>query len=214
MEKRPNIALVERRIRGESVHDYYARSKRIFHEQTGLTHVKIFSGDCYVTTRADEVLVTVLGSCVAVCVRDPIARVGGMNHFLLPGEEASPTIDSDAARYGVYAMERLVNALLQAGGRKDRLEIKVFGGGNVIRSSSAIGSKNVEFIRTFLLREGYQITAEDLGGELPRRIHFYPMTGKVMMRKLLRREDVLVVEEEKRALKKIKQMPSGEVDLF
>ena len=99
-------------------------------------------------------------------------------------------------------------------GRKDRLEIKVFGGGNVIRTSSPIGTKNAVFIREFLFREGFRITAQDLEGELPRRIHYYPTTGKVMLRKLRRREDLLVAEEEKRTQMQLKQTIEGDIDLF
>ena len=205
---------VERRVSGESVRDYYLRNKRVTDPETGQTFVKIHSGDCYVTAEPNEVLVTILGSCIAVCVRDPVAQVGGMNHFLLPGDEKGTGLTSAGARYGVNAMEQLINAVLKAGGRKDRLEIKVFGGGNVIRTSSPIGTKNAVFIREFLFREGFRITAQDLEGELPRRIHYYPTTGKVMLRKLRRREDLLVAEEEKRTQMQLKQTIEGDIDLF
>lgn len=98
-------------------------------------------------------LATILGSCVLLCIRDPIAKVGGMNHFLLPGDESADSTVSDSARYGVFAMESLINGIMKAGGRKDRFEIKVFGGGNVINNSARIGSKNAKFIRDFLKKK-------------------------------------------------------------
>lgn len=180
----------------------------------GYRIVKIFSGDWYVSTTSDEMLVTILGSCVAACIRDPIIGVGGMNHFLLPGDGLVGQT-SDAARYGVFAMESLINGILKAGGRKDRLEVKVFGGGNVTNNSARIGSKNAAFIRDFLKREGLRTTSEDLEGELPRRVHYYPDTGKVMMRRLHRKEDSKVIEAETRYRNSIAIKPiEGDIDLF
>lgn len=197
-----------------STRDYFHGSKRVLDPQSGLHIVKIFAGDWYVS-KGHEMLATILGSCVSACIRDPIARVGGMNHFLLPGDENMVTEQSDAARYGVFAMESLINGILKEGGRKDRMEVKVFGGGNVIKSSAKIGSKNASFIRTFLSREGLRIVAEDLEGEAPRRIHYFPDTGKVMMRKLQRQEDMVVIEEEARYTREINTKPvEGDIDLF
>lgn len=199
---KPNMHLVERRGGEQRTPD-------------GHKMIKIFSGDLHVSTDPNEMLVTILGSCVAACIRDPIARVGGMNHFLLPGNDLVITELSEAARYGVFAMESLINGILKAGGRKDRLEIKVFGGGNVINNSQRIGSKNAEFIRKFLKSEGYRIISEDLEGDLPRRIHYYPDTGKVMMKKLRRKDDLRVVEEETRYRNSIAATPvEGDIDLF
>lgn len=182
--------------------------------QSGLPTAKLFSGDWYVTPN-DEMLVTILGSCVAACIRDPIARVGGMNHFLLPGTENMLSQASDATRYGVFAMETLINAILKQGGNKDRLEVKVFGGGNVTNNSARIGSKNAQFIREFLRNENIPIISEDLEGELPRRIHYWPASGKVMMRKLHRKEDFRVVEEETRYSRSLVTKPvEGDIDLF
>jgi chemotaxis protein CheD len=178
--------------------------------------VKLYSGDCYVSRKPMEMLVTILGSCVAACIRDPLAGVGGMNHFLLP--ETSNSIDpnsSDAARYGAYAMEQLINQIMKAGGARNRLEVKVFGGGNVTSSTAMIGDKNVAFVRRFLKDEGLKIASEDLGGNLPRRIHYYPDTGRVMMRKLQRKEDMVIVERERNYASSLKkQTLEGEIDLF
>lgn len=190
-------------------------SKESYDQETGNRIIKIFSGDWHVSTQPGDMLATILGSCVSACIRDPMMKVGGMNHFLLPGEDMVVNELSDAARYGVFAMEQLINGILKAGGRKDRLEVKVFGGGNVINNSARIGSKNAAFIRQFLKSEGLKIASEDLEGDLPRRIHYFPDTGKVLMKKLHRKEDMRVVEEENRYRNTIVAKPvEGEIDLF
>lgn len=182
--------------------------------ETGLRTIKLFSGDWYVSTRGSEMLATILGSCVATCIRDPLSGVGGMNHFLLPGEPGEGVMGA-GARYGVNAMERLINGVLNAGGRRDRLEIKVFGGGNVTNNSARIGSKNAAFVRDFLRREGLTIHAQDLEGELPRRLHYFPDTGKVLLRRLRRVEDLAVVKiEENYAQQLVQETSDGDVELF
>lgn len=206
----------ERRNRKEmEVSEYFHGNKRVHDAQENVDIIKIFSGDWYVSNKPGEMLATILGSCVSACIRDPVARVGGMNHFLLPGDENSDSTMSDSARYGVFAMESLINGILKGGGRKDRFEIKVFGGGNVINNSARIGSKNAKFIREFLKKEGYRITSEDLEGDHPRRLHYFPDTGKVMMRLLRRKEDMVVVEEEARYKKEIVTHPiESNIELF
>jgi chemotaxis protein CheD len=177
--------------------------------------VKIFAGDWYVSKREDEMLATILGSCVSACIRDAVAGVGGMNHFLLPGDENTDDKANDAARYGLFAMESLINGLLKVGAQKHRLEFKIFGGGNVINNSARIGSKNAAFIREFMKREGYKITSEDLEDVYPRSLHFYPTTGKVMVRKLKRKDDFTVVAEEAKYQQKISKKPlEGAIELF
>ncbi len=206
-------APIERRKRPDINLDFHG--KRGYDPETGRDVVKIFSGDWHVSTSHNEMLATILGSCIAACIRDPILGIGGMNHFLLPGDENTITENSTATRYGVFAMETLINGILKAGGRKDRLEVKVFGGGNVTNNSIRIGSKNSAFIREFLAREGFTILSEDLEGDLPRRVHYFPDTGKVMMRRLSRKEDLAIVEEEKQYNTRISTAPvEGEVDLF
>ncbi len=112
-------------------------------------------------------------------------------------------------------MESLINGILKAGGQKSRFEVKVFGGGNVINNSARIGSKNAKFIREFLQKEGFRITSEDLEGDHPRRLHYYPDTGKVMMRLLKRKEDMVVVEEEAKYKNRIITKPiESDIELF
>ena len=178
--------------------------------------VKLFSGDYYVTNKPNEMIVTILGSCVAACMRDPVTQIGGMNHFLLPDSpDLSLKGSSEGARYGAYAMEQLINGIIKLGGNKNRLEVKVFGGGNVIESSAMIGSRNAEFVRNFLKTEGLKIVKEDLGDTYPRRLRYYPDTGKVMLMKLRRKEDYSVVDTEQKFAKVLKDKPvEGSIELF
>lgn len=191
-------------------------SRRSYDPASGTTTVKLFSGDCYVSTAPNEMLVTILGSCVAACIRDPVAGVGGMNHFLLPGSETGEDeTGGRAARYGAYAMERLINDLVKAGGIKSRFEVKVFGGGNVIRNSAMIGSKNAAFVRSFIAREGLRLVGSDLEGNQPRRIHYYPDSGRVRMRKLAAQAESDLIRQETAYRASLAAAPeSGTVDLF
>jgi chemotaxis protein CheD len=149
------------------------------------------------------VLTTVLGSCVSACIRDNKAGVGGMNHFMLP-EDADPGSKSVAAamRYGAFAMEILINELLKAGARRERLEAKVFGGGAVLANMTMlnIGERNADFVLRYLQLEQVHIAAQDLRGNLPRRINYFPLTGRVTLRKLQQREDVVLVERAERSM--------------
>lgn len=189
--------------------------RRYYDQNFEVTVVKIISGDFYVTDEPNEMIVTILGSCVAACIRDPIAGVGGMNHFLLPGNKHGIAAEDASTRYGSFAMEKLINEILKKGGLRNRLEIKLFGGGNVIESSAKIGDSNAQFVRDYLRDEGLTYVAEDLGGTYPRRVHYFPDTGKVMVRKLYRKEDYAVIEEEKRYEKTLVQKPvEGDIELF
>lgn len=183
--------------------------------EEGTRIVKIIVGEWYVSSAENEMITTILGSCVSACIRDPYIKAGGMNHFLLPGNDSMDSQLGDAARYGVFAMENLINGVLKAGGNRRMLEVKVFGGGNVINNSARIGSKNAEFIRNFLHKEGFRIVSEDLEGDYPRRVHYYPATGKVMIRKLMRKDDMAVVAEEENYKQQIIHQPvEGSIDLF
>jgi chemotaxis protein CheD len=189
--------------------------KRSFNKALNINVVKIFSGEWGVSAQDDEMFATILGSCVSACVHDPVSKIGGMNHFLLPhdGEDGN---SGESARYGVFAMEMLVNAMLKNGAQKHRLEFKVFGGGNVlINNSKKIGSKNAIFIRKFMRDEGYKVLSEDLEGDQPRSLHYYPTTGKVMLRKLQRKEDLIIIEEEQKYQTKLHNKPiEGDIELF
>ncbi len=141
-------------------------------------NVLVVQGEHRVTGDNDVLLTTLLGSCVATCLHDPVARIGGMNHFLVAdgGGDAA-----GAERYGLYAMEVLINGLLKLGGDKRRLQAKVFGGATMTDGMGRIGAANAAFARQFLQTEGIAILAEDLGGTLARRVRYRPTTGRASL---------------------------------
>ena len=157
---------------------------------------KIGPGEVYATQR-DMVIVTVLGSCVSACMRDPGANVGGMNHFMLPyhqGEPEGPL--SESARYGAYAMELLVNHLLSLGARRERIQAKLFGAGRIVPGMSDVGARNAQFAIEYLKREHIPVIAQDFGRPEASKVYFFPRTGKVMVKRLrtLLNDTVLVRE--------------------
>lgn len=137
--------------------------------------VHVVQGEYAIITEPNIVLTTILGSCVATCMWDPVAGVGGMNHYLLPGDLES---SGESMKYGVNAMELLVNGLLQKGAARGRLQAKLFGGGQVVRNLSDVGAKNAEFGLKFLQMEGIPCVGQSLGGDRARRIRFWPQTGR------------------------------------
>ncbi|HEY0893919.1 MAG TPA: chemoreceptor glutamine deamidase CheD [Cellvibrio sp.] len=179
--------------------------------------VKILPGE-YFVTNGDKMIVTVLGSCVAVCLRDKVNGIGGMNHFLLPNDGSNETgLLTESARYGVYAMELLVNHLLKMGATRARMEAKVFGGGNVLRGLKVnnVGQRNVEFVLDYLQTERIPVVAKDLLGDYPRKIYFFPDTGKVLVKKIKSLHNTTIVDRESEYRMKVKFTPkSGEVELF
>jgi chemotaxis protein CheD len=181
---------------------------------------KLGPGDYYVT-RTDEVIATVLGSCIAACVRDPVADVGGMNHFMLP--EGSGATDrwldpktGLATRYGSYAMETLINSLLKLGARRERLEIKLFGAGRMLTTATDVGQRNIDFVRQYLRTEGLRAVAEDLGEIYPRRVAYFPASGKVRVLRLPPLEANKIADRERRYLRDIgsRADSGGDVELF
>jgi chemotaxis protein CheD len=206
-----------RRTRPSDPADFRSGEARYRDPHFNAFAVKIFPGEHYVTD-ADEMLVTVLGSCVSACIRDPVAGVGGMNHFMLPGSGGggdSWDKASSSMRYGNVAMERLINDILIRGGLRQRLEIKVFGGGNVMKGTSDIGHRNAVFVESYLAAECLAIKGAHLRGKLPRRIHYFPATGKVMLLELRRADDLAIVDIETRYQSKLRSDPvAGSIELF
>jgi chemotaxis protein CheD len=190
--------------------------RRFFDSTADAWVVKVFPGEYYVTNKADEVLVTVLGSCVSACIREPLMGIGGMNHFMLPASQSGRWgADAEPTRFGNFAMEKLINELIKAGGVRSRMEIKVFGGGNVTESTQAIGTQNAEFVLRYLQDEGLSSTAKDLGGDHPRRIHYYPKTGKVIRRLLVTSEFATIARDESDYASRLSSTKtSGEIQLF
>lgn len=179
---------------------------------------KISPGEYYFTDK-DMLIVTVLGSCVSACIRDSVTGIGGMNHFMLPDSAAadkdSPV--SESMRYGTYAMEVLINQLLRNGARRENLEAKIFGGGNVLKSFTTmnVGDRNAIFVRKFLKDERIRITSEDLLDIYPRKVYYFPKTGRVLVKKLKSmHNDTLVKREEAYASRLKVSDVGGEIDLF
>lgn len=181
---------------------------------------KLMPGEVYVSCHG-EMMVTVLGSCIAACIRDRVRGIGGMNHFMLPEQmEFSPGFGGDATRvenrYGNWAMEFLINEILKLGCDKRNLEIKIFGGGRVLDAVSDIGQRNIAFVRDFLRKESLPIAAEDVGSVYPRKVLYFPDTGSAKVRKLktLRNETIMQREAIYRRSISADQQQGGEIELF
>jgi chemotaxis protein CheD len=181
---------------------------------------KILPGEFYVTIH-QELITTVLGSCVSACIRDPIFGIGGMNHFMLPleGENSSRAWKNSgfnaSTRYGNVAMELLINNILKHGGERANLEVKVFGGGKILTQMTDIGRRNIQFVREYLHTEGFKLCAEDLGDTHPRKIIYDPMSGKVRLKKLRSLHNDTIIHREQAYIRDLEQQPTeGEIDLF
>jgi chemotaxis protein CheD len=171
--------------------------------------VKILPGQHYAAAR-DMVIVTVLGSCVSACLWDPVRRIGGMNHFMLPGA-------GDSGRMGVYAMELLINRMLKLGAERSCLVAKVFGGAAVLQGMEMlnIGSQNSAFVLDFLREEGISLAAQDLNDVCPRKVYFFPHTGKVRVKRLGALRDDTLQRRERDYLARLKgSAVAGEVEIF
>lgn len=188
---------------------------RYFDRQFEVEAVKVLPGEYYVTA-TNMVLVTVLGSCVSACVRDRDKGVGGMNHFML-ADGGDTEMLSASARYGTYAMEILINHLMKMGARKSALEAKVFGGGRVMASltSSQVGERNSSFVIDFLRTEGIPVAAKDLLDVYPRKVYYFPTSGRVLVKKLVRMHNDTVMRREKEYAARLTEAPvAGDVELF
>ncbi len=186
--------------------------------------VRVLAGEFYVT-HCSEMITTVLGSCVSACIRDAVVGIGGMNHFMLPAEKAQGRgdngngvahgLNADAA-YGSYAMERLINCILKYGGQRDNLEIKIFGGGRIMGGMADIGLQNISFVRSYLRTDGLSAVVEDVGGDFPRRMAYFPATGKALVKKLRNIRNETIVQQESAYLADLRRVATqgGDVELF
>jgi chemotaxis protein CheD len=194
--------------------------QRFWDRENACWMVKILPGEYYVS-RSDEAISTVLGSCISACVRDPVRGLGGMNHFMLPEDAAvgpndwlDPAVGL-ATRYGSYAMESLINDLLKLGAARERLEIKLFGGGRILAPMTDVGGRNIDFIRNYMALEGYRVAAEDMGGTQPRKVVYFPTSGRARLRKLRPVENRIISHHEQLYLASLgRQAAGGEVELF
>ncbi len=181
---------------------------------------KILPGEYYVTMQ-HEIIATVLGSCVSACVWDHQHGLGAMNHFLLPlhkGEEWSEKLNANslATRYGNFAMEHMINDVLKYGADKKNLEFKVFGGARVISNMGDIGNSNVNFVLNYLQVEGFNVVAQDVGGINPRKVVFFPKTGKVRIKKIKDLHNDTIISREEEYMHNFDQPETvaGEIELF
>lgn len=179
--------------------------------------VKILPGEYYATARP-MLIVTVLGSCVAACIRDKNSRIGGMNHFMLPFISDFGEAAAKSANYGTYAMELLINQLLEMGAQRQNLEAKVFGGGNLLKgiTQDRVGERNAAFVRSYLRQQRIPIIGEDLLGIYPRKIYFFPEHGTVKVKKLIRLHNDTIIQREQEHRKRMcdEEMQSAIGDLF
>jgi len=198
----------------------YEHIKRYWDHHNNSYVAKILPGEYYVSSH-DEILVTVVGSCVSACIRDSVIGIGGMNHFMLPtqvvvsgGSSWERTQVNAATRYGSYAMEHLINEILKHGGTRDNLEVKLFGGGRIMANMGNIGQQNIDFVKNYVKTESLNLLAEDLGDIYPRKILFYPTTGRVRVKKLRAMEQT-VLERENTYRRNLEKQPiENDIDLF
>ncbi|RJP71501.1 MAG: chemoreceptor glutamine deamidase CheD [Comamonadaceae bacterium] len=174
--------------------------------------VKVLPGEYYVT--ADDMMVmTVLGSCIAACIWDPRVRVGGMNHFMLPdgGNDSS-------GRYGSYAMELLINEMMKLGARRETMQAKVFGGGQVMHTFTTmnVGERNTQFVLDYLQTERIAVISKDVLDIHPRKVCYFPATGKAMVKRLAHSHPETLETQERKSSAAVvaKAVAGGSVDLF
>jgi chemotaxis protein CheD len=180
--------------------------------------VTIHIGQVYATPEP-TVIKTILGSCIAVCLLDPVASVGGMNHFMLPAPSGGSEDRVDRSQFGIHAMDLLIGGIQKAGGDRRRFQAKLFGGAHVLRlggNGRSVPEQNIEFIEAFMRTERIAVASRDLGGYLPRRIHFHTDTGKVFVKRLGQHVLRETRTEEREAMRVLAQEGPrfGEITLF
>ncbi|MBS4096527.1 MAG: chemoreceptor glutamine deamidase CheD [Sulfuricella sp.] len=179
---------------------------------------RLMPGEYYVTPH-DEGVYTTLGSCISACIRDRATGIGGMNHFMLPAsgdpDGWKSTSLSASTRYGNFAMEHLINVILKNGGKRQNLEVKLFGGGRILANMTDVGMRNIAFARDYLKTEGLSVVAEDVGSIYPRMVVYFPTTGKVKVKRLRSLHNNTIAEQETRYLSTLDAKPvGGEIELF
>jgi chemotaxis protein CheD len=181
---------------------------------------RILPGEYYVT-KNDEGISTTLGSCISACIRDRVLGIGGMNHFMLPSnlgaDPAAWTASGigSATRYGNYAMEHLINGIMRNGGRREFLEVKIFGGGRIMENMTDVGLRNITFVRDYLKAERLQVLAEDVGDIFPRMLVYFPQTGRVKVKRLRSLHNNVIAAQEKKYIDSVAKEPvSGDIELF
>jgi len=192
--------------------------KRAWNNSYDAFSARLNPGDYYVT-KSDECVYTTLGSCISACIRDRISGIGGMNHFMLPASSGDNSWKaaglSASTRYGNFAMEHLINEILKNGGKRQNLEVKLFGGGRIIANMTDVGVRNINFARDYIQTEGLRVSSEDVGDVFPRMVVYFPLTGKVRVKRLRSLHNNTIVEQETTYLHNIEEKPvSGDIELF
>ena len=201
--------------------DGFDEIKRYWDRENSVVAAKLLPGEYYVT-KDDEMITTVLGSCIAACIRDKVTGIGGMNHFMLPETTEARLADGldsvlgNATRYGNYAMEHLINTILSQGGKRKNLEVKVFGGGKIIPTLGDVGARNIGFVLEYIDTEALDLVSRDLGDVYPRKVNYYPKTGKVRMKKIKELHNETIISREKQYRSQIKNIvvESTDIELF
>jgi len=176
--------------------------------------VYVLPGHHFAQQTGTNSISTLLGSCVAVCLKDRRSSAGGLNHFLLPGDDGDPSVQS--ARYGVYAMELLINSILKMGARKVDLEAKIFGGAKIISTSSSdgVGAKNCTFVKEFLNTEQIPVVISDIGGTRARRVYFFPNSGETRVLHVNKSDRTEVSKSESEIKSSSDILKVGKIELF
>ncbi|MGH8580163.1 MAG: chemoreceptor glutamine deamidase CheD [Gammaproteobacteria bacterium] len=196
----------------------FERINRYWDPKRQAFSAKLLPGEYYVTGPG-EIITTVLGSCVAACVRDRALGIGGMKHFMLPIYAHfgiwENTDHNLATRYGNFAMEHLINAIMKQGGQRKNFEVKLFGGGCVLNTLMDVGDRNIQFVKDYMRTEGLDVVSEDLAGPYPRKVIYFPSTGRALVKKLRSLHNDSIARSEQRYSHVLDQQPiKGDVDLF
>jgi len=193
----------------------FSHINRYWDKYNDIVTAKILPGQYYVT-KNNEAIVTVLGSCISACIRDVNSGIGGMNHFMLPADNSGAnTRLSESARYGNFAMEMLINEILKNGGIRSSLEVKIFGGGKILRNMTDVGQRNIEFVTTYIKTEGLNLVSSDVGTPHPRKVYYFPESGRVRIKKLRKLHNETVIEREADYMKDLVKKPvEGDIELF
>ena len=201
----------------ETQHQEFGHIRRMRDSRFPHEIATILPGEFFVS-REPMIVYTVLGSCISACIRDPLAGVGGMNHFMLPEpKEGGSDSWGESTRYGSYAMESLINEVLKRGGMKSRLEIKLFGAGKIYEGNIDIGANNAKWVMRYLKNEGLTTIKTDLGDVYPRKVYYFTDSGRVLMKKIERLKNRTIFDRETEyaaRLKQEKQQPEEDVTLF
>ena len=192
--------------------------QRAWHNSFETVAARLLPGEYFVTMN-DEAIYTTLGSCISACIRDCVSGIGGMNHFMLPASASSDSWkaadNSVSARYGNVAMEHLINNILKNGGKRQNLEVKIFGGGRILANMTDVGLSNIAFVRDYLKTEGLKVISEDVGETFPRMVVYFPATGKVRVKRLRSLHNNTIVELETKYRQTIVEKPvGGDIELF